>query len=192
MKDVLELLGNQIKLNRLKENVYYTDIGYGEKFLTLSLPIYNLNSLVNYSSLQIMKELIRRFIDINSPKGFRTRFFVYHLENEKEFLEVYNNLNKDNILYNIDLKYAGCGYNFISFYKFLEEDIKKFLKVVDTTGLDITVKNIKKTYNPDIKTLIFLIDEDDLFIEKLDKSYFSPNFINKTLNLIVNFISRVL
>jgi hypothetical protein len=192
VKDIVNLLNDQVQFKRINKKIYFTDVGYGEKFITFSLPISNIDSFIDYSSLQITKELIRRFLDVRMPKGFRTRFFIFSEDIMNEFCDVYSSFNKSNILYNIDLKYSGSGYNIISFSKFSEEDIKKFLKTCETTGIDVTIKNSKKESSLDVKTLFFLIDENDFFTEKLDKSYYFPTLINKPINLIINFLSRVI
>ncbi|WP_028949929.1 hypothetical protein [Sulfurihydrogenibium subterraneum] len=193
MKKVLDVFENIINFKEVKKDIYYCDIGYGEKFTTISMPVSNPDNLIEYSSLQLLKEIINRFLNIRMPKGFRIRVFIYSENARDYFLDFYNSsIDLNNILYNIDLKNAGSGYNYVGLYKFLHEDFKKVIKSSKSSGVDVIIKNVKTKYKPDIKTILFLIDDNYAFTDRMDKTFFTPHLINKPLAFLMDFTNRVL
>ncbi|MGC9120519.1 MAG: hypothetical protein ACP5G3_03570 [Sulfurihydrogenibium sp.] len=192
MKEVLEVFEKYVKFIQADKEVFYTDIGYGEKFVTISLSVFDQESLIFYSSLQALKEIIKRFLNIKTPKGFRTRVFIYRREKFENFINAYQSINLQNIIYNINLDYAGTGSNTIGIYKMEEEDIKKVIKSIEITDTSISLINIKEPLTPNLKSLVFLKDENNLLIEKLDKNYYDSYLINKSVVFLTNFLNKVI
>lgn len=192
MNNVLEGLENILKFKEVRRGIYYNDIGYGEKFTTISMPVSNPDSLIEYSSLQLLKEMINRFFNVRMPKGFRIRVFIYSEKEKDFFVDFYNSsLDLDDILYNIDLENAGSGYNCIGLYNFLQEDFKKVVNSSKSSGVDVIIRNIKTEYKPNVKTILFLKDDSYMLTDKMDKVYYTPYLINKPLAFLMDFINRI-
>ncbi|MEZ0323345.1 MAG: hypothetical protein ABWJ98_03425 [Hydrogenothermaceae bacterium] len=94
--------------------VVYFDIGYGEKFVIFALPIgkdFDISLLKYRMPLEVLKESVRRFIEVKPPTGYRIRFLISFDKDDKYRPVVFHisGIGKDKILLVINLEEAGLG-----------------------------------------------------------------------------------
>ncbi len=184
---------DSIDFKPFDNNLLYFDVGYGEKFLIIYLDLKNLNTLRDFSSYQVFKEIFKRFIDISNPVGFRTRFMISLnqdiLSLEKHIIEL---LGKKRILDIIILDSVGVGNekivaNYLNDYK-----VKKIKRIIENFGLDIDLIIDKELLLDDIDIDCFIIKSfPNTFLKKLDKTFYDERLRDKSVFSITTILKKL-
>lgn len=184
---------DSIDFKSFDNNALYFDVGYGEKFLIIYLNLKNLNTLRDFASYQVFKEIFKRFIDISNPVGFRTRFMISLNQGifslEKHIIEL---LGKKRILDIIILDSVGVGNekivaNYLNDYK-----VKKIKRIIENFGLDIDLIIDKEWMLDDIDIDCFIIKSfPNTFLKKLDKTFYNERLRDKSVFSITTILKKL-
>lgn len=185
-----------------KVNIFF-DVGFGEKFVIFVLPLesnYDLESLLNFSSLEVLFESIRRFIQVNPPKGFRVRFVITD-NNDNSFTNLRLNTDKlgreDRILMILNIKETGVGNEKIVINGLESDLIFKINKLIKENGLNTKLIRWKEDCMADkisnINVLEFKTYPNN-FANILPKDFFDKKrvaYITTLISLIVTQVFKL-
>lgn len=184
--------------NGRKVNIFF-DVGFGEKFVIFVLPFennYDLESLLNFSSLEVLFESIRRFIQVNPPKGFRVRFILTD-NNDNSFTNLRlhtDKLGRDRILMILNIKETGVGNERIVINGLEGNLIFKINKVIKENGLNTKLIRWKEDCMADkisnINVLEFRTYPNN-FANILSKDFFDKKRVAYITTLIFLIVTQV-
>lgn len=160
MGDSYQVVAKHIK-KRIKSKYYdikiveeksllYFDIGIGEKFVIFTLPVepdFSFGSLVGFMSVEVFLEIIRRFVEINPPKGHRVRFIVF-----KEYpmlFEHLTSLGTERVLLLVNVKELGLGNEKVVINCLSGEVITKIHRIIKQNGLSLGMVRVENLTFPD-------------------------------------------
>lgn len=179
-------------------NLFF-DIGFGEKFVIFTLPIgkdFKPENLVNFYSLEILFESVRRFIHVNPPKGFRVRFLITD-SRDGDLLNLklhIDKLGKERILTIINLDELGLGNEKLVINGLDSRMIFKINKVIKENGLNVKMikwkKNCMAEKIPGINIIEFK-SYPNKFIDLLPKDFFDEKRKNYATGLIFLIVTQV-
>lgn len=177
----------------------YFDIGYGEKFVLFTLPTdknFDL-SLFKYSMpLEVLKESVRRFIEIKPPTGYRIRFLI-SFDKEDRYNPVISHISKigkDKILILVNLEETGLGNEKIVINGLDYISLLKIDKILDENrfriGKIFRKDGISLAYKTDIKVLEFVSFPNE-FKDVLKREFFDKKRRDFIVMFIFTFLKKV-
>ncbi len=185
-------------------NLFF-DIGYGSYYFLIILPYdsiaQSIDSLDFYSSYKVIKELIRRTLEVSAPKGYRIRFLfsdmLYH--NNVGLAEHIKNINMDKILAVMNLQGCGAGNEklVIKNYRYVLDEYTQ-LKI--STIANKIGEKVEKIYMENYSNIDLIIEDipviwfysyPNKFRTKLHYSFLPREKIKKTSYILFSILKNL-
>lgn len=177
------------------EGILYSDIGYGEKFVIvyLNLEDDSLSTLRDFSSYQVFKEILKRFITISYPTGFRTRFILSLNQDIYTFKKYIDKVvGNEKVLDLFILDSVGVGNEKIVVNYLNSSKIKKVKKIIENFGLSTDLIIDKELILDNFNTDSFIVKSfPNVFLKKLDNSFYSEKLRDRAVFMITTILKKL-
>ncbi len=185
-------------------NLFF-DIGYGSYYFFVILPYdsktQSINNLSFYGSYKVIKELIRRSLQISSPKGYRIRFLFSDLTyyNNAGLIEHIKNINTEKVLGILNVQNSGLGNEkiVIKNYRYLIDKYteNKIDNILSKIGESVNKIPMKEYTNVDLiiqnSPIIWFYSYPNVHKNKLHYSFLSKDKIKKTAYILFSILKNI-
>ncbi len=175
--------------------ILYSDIGYGDKFviLYLNLEDKSLSTLRDFSSYQVFKEILKRFITISYPAGFRTRFILSLKQDIYTFKKYIDEVvGNEKVLDLFILDSVGVGNEKIMANNLSSNKIMKVREIIENFGLCTDLIIDKELILDNFNADSFIVKSfPNCFLKKLDNSFYNEKLRDRTVFMITTILKKL-